>query len=231
LVDLHSLSILHEYTIKASSVVSFAMRFLPFLLVLPSLYAAVAGYVVIDKPHISSTLSTRADKTPDNPDGEDDYQDPVTKANVPRSRILPFGQNGVDQPPEARDRWFDWDMTCTDTDDRQKIMTAFTNAYALAERASGALDALIKGLPSPAGTGSNAVRVNQNYIAAEDPAYTQMWFAQDNRLAQVKKSFDTIYSQVTKKPDDRAKGKGALRLICDKGGNVKAQDEKTSYCG
>jgi hypothetical protein len=85
------------------------MKLLLLLPVLSSLCAALAVGGGTDTPLRSRTLSRRADSTSDNPDGEDDYEDPVSKTTTPRSRILPFGENGVNQPQEAKDRIFDWD--------------------------------------------------------------------------------------------------------------------------
>jgi len=63
----------------------------------------------------------------------------------------------------------------------------------LGSKASEALDALKKGLPQPAkDRTSNPVKENQNYIAAEDPAYTQMFFAQDKRIEPVKEAFEIV---------------------------------------
>jgi hypothetical protein len=84
------------------------MRVLLLIPLISSLCTALAVHGSSDKL-LSNALSSRADKTPDNPDGEDDYTDPKTNAKIPRSKILPFGQNGVNQPNEAKNRNFDWD--------------------------------------------------------------------------------------------------------------------------
>ncbi len=87
------------------------MRSLLLLPILSSLCAALAVSGGTNERFRSHSLSGRADKTPDNPDGEDGYIDPVSKAATPRSRILPFGDNGVNQPKDAEDRIFDWDSS------------------------------------------------------------------------------------------------------------------------
>ena len=84
------------------------------LLLLPLVSSLCAALAIHDSPHepLSNTLSKRAvPATKDNPDAEDDYVDQVTKAEMPASRILPFGENGVNQPDEAKNRIFDWDST------------------------------------------------------------------------------------------------------------------------
>ncbi|KAH8590600.1 hypothetical protein B0O99DRAFT_691387 [Bisporella sp. PMI_857] len=173
-------------------------------------------------------LTIRADKTPDNPDGEDDYTEPVTGDTIPRSRILPFGENGVNQPDEAKSRKIDWDQTCTDAGDRLKITKAFADAKMLGKMAVEALGDLSKSLPEPVKK-SSSVKENQQYIAIQDPAYTQMWHALDQRVADVKNKYEKILTGVEEVPDNRSKGKGGLRFICDKDGKVMDPKGKP-YC-
>lgn len=124
-------------------------------------------------------------------------------------------------------------MTCTDARDRNKIMTAFANGLMLASQASSSLDKLRKALPDQANVRdktSNTVTANLRFIADEDPAYTQMFFALDGRIVNVKDSFDTVTSMVAKVPGDRDnKGTGGLRFICDKAGKV-LDAAGESYC-
>lgn len=70
-----------------------------------------------DSNALSSNAIKIRDNTPpaappaDNPDNEPDYKpDPKSSTTAPRSKILPYGTNGVDTD-EAKDRIFDWDST------------------------------------------------------------------------------------------------------------------------
>lgn len=66
------------------------------------------------------------------------------------------------------DRLFDWDVSCSDPTERQKIWDAYNMALKLAEDAEGKLVALAKELPK---TPTNTEQTeNQNWIAQQDPA-------------------------------------------------------------
>lgn len=125
-------------------------------------------------------------------------------------------------------------MTCTDTNQRNKFVKAWRFSLTLADRASTGLDALLKKLPEESATNSgNTNTENQRYIAAEDPAYTQMYYALDGRMSQVRDNFDKIRNNVRQPLNTpgapRANGQGGLRIICDKDGALKDQSGN-QYC-
>lgn len=125
-------------------------------------------------------------------------------------------------------------MTCTDAGDRLKITNAFADALNLAGAASKALGILRKSLPKGDEVqekSSKPIAENQNYISTVDPAFTQMFFALDGRILDVKGVFDKIQHQVLLTPDKRTKdSKGGLRFICDKGGKI-MDGNGESFCG
>ncbi|PGH10716.1 hypothetical protein AJ79_05307 [Helicocarpus griseus UAMH5409] len=147
------------------------------------------------------------------PDNELLFEDPVTNTKTPKSRVLEIGE-----PEEARNRWFDWDESCTDQEDRRKITEAFRMAKDFARSASGFLDKPNKGLPKTKKKNA-AVPENVEYIKKFDSAFTQMFFAQDNRIDYVKDSFDILVDRLSKY-DGRhpQEGKHGLRFICDRKG-------------
>ncbi|EEP80522.1 predicted protein [Uncinocarpus reesii 1704] len=155
-------------------------------------------------------------------DDEPDYEDPVTKAKTPKTRVLI-----VNQPKEATERWFDWDESCTDQEDRRKITAAFQDSLDFIKSASGFLEELTKGLPQK--PGKNANKENIAFISEKDPAFTQMFYAQDNRIGYVKESFDILHKKMQQFEGRHGDASG-VRFICDKKGEVKGSDGE-SYCG
>ncbi|KAM5451740.1 hypothetical protein MaudCBS49596_003567 [Microsporum audouinii] len=153
-------------------------------------------------------------------DNEVDFIDPITQATIPLSRVLV-----VDEPQEAVDRWFDWDETCTDKIDRGKITAAFKDALELAQHSSTFLKDLDDGL---AGEETKARRVS--YIVTKDPAFTQMFYALDDRIGYVKESFDILLDKMTRYEGRGIDGADGVRFICDREGIIK-DNEGGSYCG
>ncbi|KAI1373270.1 hypothetical protein F4677DRAFT_448600 [Hypoxylon crocopeplum] len=107
-----------------------------------SLSASLAVGHILSGPKRS--LVARGGQQLTNPDNEPDYEDFTTGSKTPKSRVL----SGVG-PVEAN-RWFDWDESCSDADQRTKIL-------------------LQKGLPSPV-RASSPNKDNQKYIFNKDPA-------------------------------------------------------------
>lgn len=198
------------------------MKTLSLLPVFISLCVAVA--VPSSNDPSSSHLQKRAQKLT-NPDNEPDFEDPVSKSKVPKSRVLEF--DGTDDP--ASKRWFDWDESCSNENDRKKILAAFNNVMDLSKISSDFLTDLQKGLPKQ-NTGTKVDNDNRKYIMAEDPAFTQMFNAEDIRISFVKDSFDLIPTKM-KSFDGRNDNKPpAVRFICDPKGEVKTASGD-SYCG
>lgn len=198
------------------------MKNLFLLPLVASLCAAVAVKPNDERPN--QHLTTREDgQHAENLDKEQDHEDPVTKSKTPKSRVLIIGE-----PKAASDRWFDWDESCTDSRDRQKITAAFQDALDLVQTGSMFLKRLGDGLPKK--IGSNANKENIAFIAQEDPAFTQMFYAQDNRIAYVKETYDIVLQKIKSfKGRNGDKGDG-LRFICDRKGVLK-DTEGGSYCG
>ncbi|KAL9621478.1 MAG: hypothetical protein Q9160_004121 [Pyrenula sp. 1 TL-2023] len=201
------------------------MRSFLFLPLISSLCAAIA--VQSNDIRITWGLAKRVGEQGQratNPDNEPDDEDPVTKSKTPKSRVLE-----IDEPKEAKDRWFDWDETCTDELDRQKTTAAFQDALDLAQFGSGHLQQLLDNLPKKPPE-SSAKKENVAFIVKEDPAFAQMFFAQDNRIGYVKETYDLLLSKMKSFDGRNGNNPNGLRFICDKEGNVKnAKGE--SYCG
>ncbi|WEW59872.1 hypothetical protein PRK78_005353 [Emydomyces testavorans] len=157
-----------------------------------------------------------------NPDNEADDEDPVTKTKTPKSRVLVIGE-----PKEAVDRWFDWDETCTDQTERQEITAAFQDALELAATSSKFLKALRDRLPKQPGSAAN--KDNVAFVVQEDPAFTQMFYAQDNHIDDVRETFDVLLQKM-KSFNGRNGDKNGVRFICDKEGKVKSAKGE-SFCG
>lgn len=161
------------------------------------------------------------------PDDEGDHVDDDTLARTPKSKILKFDT----AQEETDNRWFDWDQTCADETDRQKVLAAFQDGYEFANRASGFLQGLLNGLPNNP-PGRNANKDNIAYIVKEDPAFAQMFYAQDNRIAQVKGTFDNLVAKMKSYQGRNTKRENAdgVRIVCDREGKVEDVNGE-SYCG
>lgn len=132
-------------------------------------------------------------------------------------------------PQAADDRWFDWDESCSDKDQRAKIVTAFEQMTQLSDWTSQHLDQLKAGLPNAVGTSVNVA--NRKYIFEKDPAFAQMFLGQDNRIQYIKETFDLVTTNAKKSPGERGGNKpGALRFICSAKNEVKDIDGQP-YCG
>ncbi|XXH01315.1 hypothetical protein Hte_007672 [Hypoxylon texense] len=195
------------------------MKFIALL----SLSATFAVGHVLSKPKTS--LVARAGQSLTNPDNEPDFEDVVTGDKTPKSRVL----SGIG-PEEADNRWFDWDESCSNADQRTKILAAFRHIIQLSDATSGHLDELQKGLPKPVGKSTN--KDNKKYIFDTDPAYAQMFLGLDDRIQYVKDTFDLVRTKANAPPDARGGGKpGALRFICNANNEVMTGDGKEPYCG
>ena len=87
-----------------------------------------------------------------------------------RSYYLKLRPGEVSGPP---DRLYDWDESCTDSTQRQKISDAYNMAVKLAKDSEAKLKTLADGLPKrPA---NKEQPVNQNWIAEHDPAYAMTY--------------------------------------------------------
>ena len=180
-------------------------------------------------PQLESTLHDvqlvrRVDEqTVTNPDEERDYDYGTTGDAIPRSRVL----TGLENQPAA-DRWFDWDESCTDPDQRQRVLGAFTNTMTLAKLASTQLEQLIKALPTVPGSSLNDA--NRKFIFEKDPAFAQMFLGHDHRLQYVKESFDLVV-QNGQKFDGRGGNKPrALRFICNADNHVMNGGRSKPFC-
>lgn len=204
------------------------MKSLLFIPLISSLCAAIA--VHSNDKHLTHSLVTRADgddnkgQKATNPDNEPDDEDPVTKEKIRKSLVLEIGA-----PQEATNRWFDWDESCTDEKDRQKITAAFQDTIGLAGQGSQFLTDLQNGLPKKP-PGSSANKGNIAYIVKEDPAFTQMFYAQDNRIQYVKDTYDLLVSKMKSFDGRNGDGANGVRFICDRQGKVKTAGGD-SYCG
>ncbi|KAK2767033.1 hypothetical protein FQN54_006351 [Arachnomyces sp. PD_36] len=213
------------------------MKSLPFLFLFTHLCASVA--VPLEGRAPTATLHIRADDDEGdpmdtdapgqqliNPDDEVSVKDQLTLAETQKSQILKF-----DTPQEQTDnRWFDWDESCADENDRKKVLLAFEYGYHYAEKASSFLQTLSDGLPKPAG--SSAIKDNVKYIVETDPAFTQMFFAQDNRVLQVKGTFDNLLAKMKSYDGRNTKRENAngVRFVCDREDEVRNVDGD-SWCG
>ena len=190
------------FAMKVSIIISF--QFLSY----------ATGLVPATVP-LHSRLMTRAAQELTNPDNEPAFADPLSGAQTPKSRVL----SGVG-PQEANDRWFDWDESCANEEDREKVVAAFQGAMSLAEGASQHLESLRNSLEKPIKIG--ATIGNQRMISDTDPAYLQMFKAQDNRLPYIKGTFDLVTSTGRSSQGRQdASGPQALRFICDREGKIK----------
>lgn len=198
------------------------MRSLLLLHLLAALCATIA--VQPHYEHSSISLEKRVnDQELTNPDNEPDDEDPVTKNKTPKSRVLK-----VSEPKAAIDRWFDWDETCTDEVVRQRIIAAFQDSTELVQKGADFLKALKDGLPKKPPQKS-ATKENVAYIVQEDPAFTQIFYAQDHRIGDVENTLNTLLSKM-KSFDGRNGNKlNAVRFICDVKGEIKDVDGK-GYC-
>ncbi|KAF2759135.1 hypothetical protein EJ05DRAFT_509995 [Pseudovirgaria hyperparasitica] len=198
-----------------------SLLFLPFC----SLCAAL---VVSTPDNVKAThIAPRVGQSFTNPDNEPQYEDPVTKAKVDKAKIL----SGVG-PKEADDRWFDWDETCTDADQRKIIFQTFEHTILMADYGASHLDNLKKGLPEP--VTDDASKPNDNNrkaIFQTDPAYAQMFNGHDNRIKYVRDTFGLVSSEAQKAPGARnGQKQGALRFICDKTGAIRSGDGTKGAC-
>lgn len=181
---------------------------LPFLL-LPGLKA-----VVHRLPAHGTSLAPRADQKAENLDSEVALKDPVSGLEIPKALIL----TGLG-PDEASKRLFDWDESCTDKDDRERIVTAWRNVIKLSSATSTHLDQLSKGLPSP--PSGRIDKANRKLIYDRDSPFAQFFRAQDSKISNVKAAFDKIKEMAEKPQDQRGSTPGALRFVCDKQAKIK----------
>jgi hypothetical protein len=202
------------------------MKSLVFLFLFTHLCAAIA--VPPNSRRAAPALQVRAGgQKLTNPDNEEVYKDKMTLAETSKSQILKF-----DTPQEETDnRWFDWDQTCKDETDRQKVLLAFKYGYEYATKASRFLQELLDNLPNKP-PGKSANKQNIKFIVDEDPAFAQMFYAQDNRINQVKGTFDNLLAGMKSFQGRNKKRAGAdgVRFICDREGKVKNVDGE-SWCG
>lgn len=179
------------------------------------------GHVV---PGARRGLTKRAGQQVHNLDNEPEFEDFTTGNKTPKSRIL----TGVG-PDEADNRWFDWDESCTDKDQRAKIVNTFRHVPALSAATSHHLDTLLGSLNN---VGTSPNKDNQRYIFENDPAYAQMFLGHDNRIQYVKETFDLVATNAPKAAGARGGNKpGALRFICNADNHVLNGDESDPYCG
>jgi hypothetical protein len=181
---------------------------------------ASAALAVPPSDGISTILLTTRDDGQQltNPGDEDPFTNEITGASIAKSRVL----SGVG-PPEADDRHFDWDESCTDEKHRKKITLAFRVMQELARGASEKLQDLMDNLPQER-VGSKINAENRLYIAKTDFAYTQMFRAWDSKIDQVKGSFDKVLRNVKNFPGRAPADEGALRFICNADNHVKHED-------
>lgn len=172
---------------------------------------------------LSKTLIPRGDnggQNVGNPDKEPGFQVTTSGDTQDKSRVL----TGVG-PDAANQRYFDWDETCTDAEQRQEILDAWTNFQPLVTQASEQLKELSAALPQATGTSPKIA--NKRKIAAVDQAFTQYFSARDNQIDFVKGAYDVLTGNVQKGATQRGDGKpGALRFICDKERKIKQRDGK-----
>lgn len=161
-----------------------------------------------------------------NPDSEPPYTDPTSGSQVDKSRIL----SGTGFQP-ADDRYFDWDESCSDADERLKIATAWEHFQPLVDGARDQLKDLRDKLPKqPVRDSGNPNEENREFIHTEDPAYAQMFKARDTGMAWVQESYKRVSDNV-RVFNGRNPGKpSALRFICDSKGQIKNGDG-SSFCG
>lgn len=176
-----------------------------------------------------SRLTIRADEEQKltNPDNEPGFKDPVTGATMEKSRVL----SGIG-PDAAKDRFFDWDESCSDATHRAKIVAAFGSVQQLAEHASTRLGDLKGKLPNTPKNRAN--KANRLEIAKVDPAYTQMFKAFDHKIEEVKGGFDILAANMKKAPSDRGgDNPGALRIICSADNKVRfgSKHQYAPVCG
>ncbi|KAM0713456.1 hypothetical protein Q7P37_010418 [Cladosporium fusiforme] len=171
-----------------------------------------------------SHLKTRADEQQlTNPGDEPPYKIKATSAQIEKSRVL----SGVG-PPEANDRHFDWDESCTDGKHREKIVTAFNAVQKLATGASERLQDLTNKLPNK--PGSKVDKNNRQFILETDFAYAQMFRAFDNKIHLVKGAFDKLTENLKNFPLRDKSGNGALRFICSPDNKV-LKGDGSPVCG
>jgi hypothetical protein len=156
----------------------------------------------------------------ENPDNEPQYYNVLTSNWEDKSMIL----MNVG-PAEANSRFFDWDQSCTDAGQRERIVLAWRDMQPLITSSSARLQALTNRLPKQPSTNGKDNPANRAFIKSEDPAYTQMFGARDSRLQYVDESYDLITNNVK-----NFAGRGALRFICNADDHVK-NGEGASFCG
>ncbi|KAI1127399.1 hypothetical protein F5Y10DRAFT_242969 [Nemania abortiva] len=182
-------------------------------------------FLLCSSVSVGHALYARAGQQLTNPDNEPDYRDPVTGNTIPKSRVL----SGVG-PQAADNRWFDWDESCSDADQRTKIANTFDHSLQLTMFMSQHLDQLQMKLPTPPGTGLN--QANKKFIFQTDPAYAQMFKGLDHKINYVKETFDLVNTRAQSPPATRGGGgPSALRFICNADDKVMNQDNTQPYCG
>ncbi|OQO02810.1 hypothetical protein B0A48_11093 [Cryoendolithus antarcticus] len=172
------------------------------------------------------TVHIRADSAQNvhNPDSEPTYTDQVSGEAIQKSQIL----KGVGPPEAEEHRYFDWDETCTDANDRQMIFQAWQNFQPLVDTTTQRLTTLAAGYPEP-GKAEKTNAKNEKYIKQTDPAFTQMFNARSGFLSNVKQAFESITAGIKSIPNRPGNDPGppALRFVCDKHAQVKDQDGGT----
>ncbi|KAK6431290.1 hypothetical protein LTR95_012552 [Oleoguttula sp. CCFEE 5521] len=151
-----------------------------------------------------------------NPDHEPPYEIRASGEELSKSQIL----RGLGPAEADEHRYFDWDETCIDPEERRVILAAWRNFQPLVDSATTRLEDLITRLPVkvPAGTTRAA---NVRYIKQTDPAYTQIFAAQDNRLDEVVKIYKTITTGIQSSPARNGVSPSRLRFMCDKHAQIK----------
>ncbi|KAK3700116.1 hypothetical protein LTR37_016119 [Vermiconidia calcicola] len=158
-----------------------------------------------------------------NPDEEPKYKDPKTGDLTPKSRIL----SGVG-PPAADSRWFDWDESCTDATQRQKILSTFTSAMELASWTSEHLQELLGELSKPPGDELNPV--NQKEIFDKDQPFAQMFLGLDTQIGYVKETFDLVAQRGQSFAVRQGPKPAALRFICNADNHVLDGKKAGPFC-
>lgn len=160
-----------------------------------------------------------------NPDNEPAFVHPDGSTEE-KSRVL----SGLGNP-EADNRWFDWDESCSDAGQRQMILSTFTATMELAESGSQHLADLTAKLPNPPKI-DKPTKANRDFIWAQDQAFAQMFNCQDQRLGFVKESFDLVLGN-GRSFVGRGGGQqpGGLRFICNANNHVMNGAKSAPYCG
>lgn len=193
-----------------------------------SLFAVscIAGVVPKHDDHALPQLVPRIDgQQVVNLDNEPDFEDPDSNDKVSKSGILSGLGNA-----EADNRWFDWDQTCTDAGERQKILTAFTSTMTLAEWASQHVQGMIDNFPKPA-VDNKVNPDNQKFIFAQYPSYAQMFGGWDGRAGYVKDTLKLVADRAQSFDGRNGNKPPALRFVCNSDNHVLNANQAGPICG